>query len=143
MSNFKHGKYGSPEYISWSQMIQRCLNPKCRIWKDYGGRGITISDEWRDFKNFYRDMEDRPSLKHTLERIDNGLGYCKSNCQWATRKEQNNNRRSTIFIEINGQKKSMKQWVELAGLHYKNFHERYLRNGEKEIDKLRQTVMFE
>lgn len=86
-------------------------------------------------------MGERPSSKHTLERIDNEHGYRKDNCKWATRKEQNNNRRSTHIIVINGQPNSMKHWVEKAGLNYKNFHERYRRNGQSEIDKL--TVMFE
>lgn len=141
MSNFKHGKYGSPIYISWFQMLQRCLNPRCKSYKSYGGRGIKVCHEWKKFENFYRDMGDKPSLKHTLERKDNNGNYEKTNCRWATQKEQNNNRRSTIFITINGQINSLKFWVEKAGLNYKNFHERYLRNGKSEIDKL--TVMFE
>lgn len=141
MSNIKHGKYGSPVYISWAQMLQRCLNPRCRIWKDYGGRGITVEEKWKNFTSFYQDMGDRPSPQHTLERIENDQGYFPGNCRWATRKEQNNNRRSTHLITINGVTNSMKFWVEKAGLNYKNFHERYLRNGQTEIDNL--TVMFE
>ncbi len=142
MSNFKHGKYGTPVYISWFQMIQRCFNKKCKTWKDYGGRGISVCTEWKDFKNFYRDMGERPEGT-TIDRIERNGNYEPGNCRWATRKEQNNNRRSTLFIKINGQINSLKYWVEKVGLNYKNFHERYSRNGKREIDKLCQTVMFE
>ena len=87
---------GTRTYISWTAMKQRCLNKKNKYWEYYGGRGITICPEWMDFINFFRDMGIRPENK-TLDRKDNNLGYCKSNCRYATRKEQQNNRRPYKF----------------------------------------------
>lgn len=81
---------------SWDHMKQRCLNHKNHAYHRYGGRGIKICDSWLEsFDNFVNDMGVRPSLKYSLERKDSNKGYCKSNCRWATSREQNNNKDST------------------------------------------------
>ena len=89
----KHGMFGTRIYRVWSEMVQRCTNPNNQHWGHYGGRGITVCDEWRDFGTFYRDVGDRPTPGHSLDRIDNDAGYGPSNCRWATKSEQNVNRR--------------------------------------------------
>lgn len=79
-------------YNTWYLMKTRCDNPKCKYYDRYGGRGISICKEWYSFDQFVADMGDRPEGL-TLDRIDNDSGYSKSNCRWATAKEQNNNKR--------------------------------------------------
>lgn len=80
----------------WNAMKQRCHNPKQPHYERYGGRGITVCEEWRNsFEAFYRDMGDPPSPAHSIDRIDNDRGYEPGNCRWATPLEQRHNRRDT------------------------------------------------
>jgi hypothetical protein len=91
-SNTKHGeaKIGkrSIEYRTWDAIKTRCYNPKAIQFKDYGGRGIKMSDEWKNnYVSFLKDIGRRPSEKYSIERIDNNKGYCKENCKWILKKE--------------------------------------------------------
>ena len=92
-SNTKHGQHKSLTYKSWGNMIQRCTNQAHSNYKNYGGRGISICDEWMDFSVFLKDMGQRPSRLHSIERINNQLWYFKDNCRWATNVEQSRNKR--------------------------------------------------
>lgn len=114
---FKHGKADSPEYKVWNNMYSRCLNPNHPRYKDWGGRGIIIAEEWLTFAGFYADMGDRPSDRHTLERKDNTLGYSKGNCYWATTAEQALNRRSNVHLTHDGITLTLKEWADRTGLH--------------------------
>lgn len=84
-------------YKTWINMINRCYNPKATQYKDYGGRGIIVSNEWRsNFWQFVRDIGDKPSINHTLDRKNNNEGYSRENCKWSTYEEQNNNARFNL-----------------------------------------------
>ena len=97
------------EYVAWRSMRDRCLNTKSRHYHRYGGRGITVCARWGDYKNFCKDMGARPAGM-TLDRRDNGRGYSKSNCRWASREEQSNNRDCTVLRRLWGEEKSLAQW---------------------------------
>ena len=105
----------SAEYRAWSSMKQRCLNPRCSVYKNYGGRGITVCVRWqRDFLDFLDDLGPRPSPKHTLDRIDNDGNYQPGNVRWATYQEQESNRRNNRWVEWNGARYTVS---DLARLH--------------------------
>lgn len=93
----KHGKLKTREYKVWSQMKDRCFNSKNKKFSFYGGRGITVCDEWIDFKNFFKDMGESNGL--SLDRIDNNKGYSKENCRWTTKKEQARNMRTNVIYD--------------------------------------------
>jgi hypothetical protein len=90
-------------YAVWVAMRQRCKDPNDRNYKNYGGRGIKVSDEWNDYAVFYKDMGERPEGMQ-IERIDNDGDYCKENCIWGDLITQANNRRSTTIFTIDGKK---------------------------------------
>lgn len=114
-----HGGAGynkTPEYGVWSNMIARCNNPKHKAYKNYGGRGIFVSDSWRDFNVFLADMGRRPSPKHSLDRINNNLGYSRENCKWATWDEQNRNKRNNCLLTLNMVTLSLPEWATKIGI---------------------------
>lgn len=115
----KHGqktsKYISGSYKTWRAMKQRCDNPNNKDYHNYGGRGIGYEDRWYSFENFYLDMGARPK-GYTLERIDNDKGYSKSNCKWASIKDQNKNKRCTTKINYNGKLLTLPELSEITGI---------------------------
>lgn len=110
-ANITHGKSSSPEYVIWENVIQRTTNKNHTSYEHYGGRGIKICERWLKFENFYEDMGERPKNK-TLDRINNDGGYCPENCRWATRKEQQRNRRNNRLITFRGETKCVSEWSE-------------------------------
>ena len=98
--NTKHGLTGSPTWISWFQMRQRCNNPNATDFKYWGGRGVKVDPSWDDFRSFLNDMGERPEGK-TLDRINPFSDYQPGNCRWATPKEQSNNTRKKYLDQHN------------------------------------------
>lgn len=95
-------------YWIWNSMLRRCHDPRTKQYKDYGGRGIFVCDEWRmDFSAFYKDMGDRPLGRSMMDRIDNNGPYCKENCRWVDFKTSNSNRRWCVIVDG----KTMKQYL--------------------------------
>jgi len=119
--NTTHGMAGKehPVYNTWASMLQRCENPNDPGYKRYGGRGITVCDEWHDpvvFINWALANGWRKGL--TLDRIDNDGNYEPDNCRWATRKEQARNKRNNRLITFNGKTQSLAAWAEELSVNY-------------------------
>ena len=126
----KHGLRDLPEYDVWNNMKRRCHIKTHHKYKDYGARGIEVCDEWySSLSKFYEDMGPRPSPEHSLERKDNNKGYCKENCEWATREDQQNNRRITPFYLYNGVYKSLTAHCRDLGIDRRLVYNRIYRSG--------------
>lgn len=124
--NKTHGLAGTPTYRAWQDMIQRCYNPNRKRYPLYGGRGITVCDEWRaSFDAFLRDMGETPSPLHSIDRIDNDNGYNADNCRWATRKEQARNTRRNIFLTHGGESLCISEWASRIGIPYSALYYRF------------------
>jgi len=105
-----HGLSKTRAYSSWKEMKKRCYVKSSEFYKNYGGRGFTVCDHWlNSFANFFADMGERP-IGHSIERINNNLGYMPSNCKWADSFEQANNTRKIIRFEYQGFNLTTSQW---------------------------------
>lgn len=113
----KRIRESNPERCIWYDLVKRCTNPKNRDYPRYGGRGITLCPEWLVFETFLSDMGPRPSSQHSVERIDNELGYSKSNCRWATKHEQVRNTRRNKWLTANGVTMVQSDWANKISVH--------------------------
>jgi hypothetical protein len=120
---------GSKEYYAWRSMRQRCTNKQSAAWKNYGARGITVCDTWLEsYDAFYTDMGPCPE-GHTLERLDNSMGYAPDNCAWVDWTAQINNRRNTKVLVANGKAQPLSVWARELGLKPSTIHKRLERMG--------------
>lgn len=130
---YKNGEYKSATYRSWDMMKQRCTNPRDPAYHNYGGRGIEVCERWLHFQNFLMDMGERPSLKHSIDRYPDANGpYAPGNCRWATRGQQNRNRRNNVLLTFNGETKCAADWADSIGMHRRTLLSRLLRGYSTE-----------
>lgn len=105
-------------YWVWADMLSRCRNPKHKAYGNYGGRGISVCAEWNDFICFERDIGPRP-VNGMIDRIDNNAGYNLDNCKWSSRKEQNSNRRSCIYVNDGTERITLREMCRRRNLIYR------------------------
>lgn len=119
--NYRHGMWGTSIYARWKHIKARCYNSNGKQYKDYGGRGIRVCDEWLDkengFMNFYNwAMENGYREDLTIDRIDNNGNYEPDNCRWVSHKVQNNNTRRSHRITYNGETHSLTEWSKILNI---------------------------
>ena len=105
-----------PEYMSWMNMRQRCLNPNTPTWDHYGGRGIEVHSSWECFWTFLAGVGRSPGAGYSLDRIDVDGNYAPGNVRWATKKEQSRNRRDNNLIEAFGVTRCAEEWSQETGI---------------------------
>lgn len=135
-TNKTHGMRWSRLYNIWTQMNQRCTNETLDHYDRYGGRGISVCDEWRQFEVF-EDWAINNGYKDglSIDRIDVNRNYEPRNCKWSTNLEQSRNKRNSVYLTINGESKTIGEWAEISGLPYKTIQRR-LFTGCKEEELL-------
>lgn len=110
--NATHGLSQKKIYKVWRSLMSRCYDTENPQYYRYGGRGITVSKEWHELTKFAEDMGDPPKGLQ-IDRVDNNKGYSKENCRWATRKENMNNREANVFINLNGESRTVSEWCAI------------------------------
>lgn len=129
-----HGKSRSLEYKTWTSLKGRCYNPKNPLYKWWGARGIKVCDRWlNSFEAFHEDMGDRPSSKHSLDRINVNGDYEPSNCRWATRDIQDNNTTRNKHLTHNGETKTVHQWAAVTGINESTIRSRLAYGWPEEL----------
>lgn len=108
----KHGMTGTKTWSTWRDMVWRCTGKTCTAYKNYGGRGISVCDEWlHSFKTFYDDMGERPEGCE-IDRIDNNGNYCKENCRWVTTLQNARNKRNNRIVVVDGRRFTLSECAE-------------------------------
>lgn len=122
---YKHGAAlrgnHTPEYKTWTAMIDRCYVKSSSTYKKYGAKGIGVCDSWRhSFANFLSDMGEKPGVGYSIDRIDNAQGYSPDNCRWATSMEQGSNQTSNVVVSFRGENYTVSQLMRHLGIYTKS-----------------------
>jgi hypothetical protein len=110
-------------------MKNRCNNKKTPTYHNYGGRGIKVCDRWFVFNNFLDDMGEPPTIKHSIDRINNNKGYSPDNCNWSTPREQARNTRSNRILEFHGETKTISEWSQHLNFRHSKLSDRINKLG--------------
>ena len=130
-----HGMSGTSLYNSWSSMLQRCRNENDKLYHRYGGRGISVCDEWNEFKNFYEwSMKNGYQEGLTIDRINNDDGYYPENCRWADRITQGNNTSQNHRVTYRGVTKTIAEWARLFDMDYDVLYRRLRKNEMSDFE---------
>lgn len=136
-----HGQSGTKLYAIWVTMRQRCYNTNNKDFYNYGAKGIKVCDEWlKDFSEFYRwSMENGYVESLSIDRINPYGNYEPNNCRWATIQEQANNKKNTIYVEVDGSTYTLTELSNLYGIRRETIEMRYLRGdrGERLVRPVR------
>lgn len=131
--SLKHGDFGSKLYGVWAGMKRRCQNPNTTYYKDYGGRGIKVCNEWQNYEAFKEwALESGYKEGLTIERIDVNGNYCPNNCKWIPLSAQNANKRNTIYIKYKGKLFTIKETAQITGFKERTIKGRYERGWDSE-----------
>ncbi len=106
-----------PLYMRWKNMMRRCYDPLETGYHNYGAIGVRVCRRWHSKENFFSDVGDPPSPDHTIDRFPNKFGdYDPSNFRWATPSEQNRNKRTNVWLELNGVRRVAVEWAKITGI---------------------------
>lgn len=130
-THFVHGHSKERIYAIWKGMKSRCFNKNRKHYKDYGGRGITVCQEWKDdFESFYEwSIANGYSDDLSIDRINSDGNYEPSNCRWADGITQGNNKTNNAVIEFNGVAHTLSEWAGITGIKYATLYSRIVVYG--------------
>lgn len=133
-----NGLSAHPLYKRWANMIERCYNAEDKDFNKYGGRGITVSEEWHNPEKYIEDVIALGIMKDsglTIDRIDNNGPYSMENCRSATQIVQHNNKRNNVYYDIGGKKQTLNAWARQMGVPISRVKHR-VRSGWSILDAL-------
>lgn len=130
IDNKKHGYHKTSIYNTYYAMISRCYNENNESYNNYGGRGIKVCDRWlNSFENFLSDMGEKPTNNHSIDRINVNGNYEPSNCRWADKFQQENNKTTNVFIEYKSKKYTISELAKLLNINYHTLRNRTVKKN--------------
>lgn len=125
----KHGDFGTKLYGVWAAIKRRCYNQNSRYYHEYGGRGITVCDRWKDDYSYFKEWSLAHDYKEglSIDRVDTNGNYSPDNCRWVSMKEQQNNRRNNIKLAYEGKEYTLRELSDISGISFRTLKGRHER----------------